>query len=301
MTRPDQKLSERQTLDAVLAALSLRPDQEPKAGETPDFTVLISGQTVGVEITIYQSGATVDGGTERRKVESEWDILQQASEGFRAARTELRDINVGLMFSGPVPPRKHHAEFMEEIATFIRDCVADLTSQDTTFWPPSFSSPLMRGYLRTLYLRVDQYAVWHSNLAGGFVARPDGTIADIVAAKSAKNFRAADELWLVVQSSQRISEMMLDISGVEDFESVPNLEPYLFSRVFVLAFTGTYEWQRDFGWRKLTGNSIQDRGPSFDELKDVLHDPEWLSDPDGKAARVATECLRKMRGNGDAF
>jgi hypothetical protein len=54
MTRPDQKLSERQTLDAVFAALGLRPDKEPEAGETPDFTVLVSGRTLGVEITTYQ-------------------------------------------------------------------------------------------------------------------------------------------------------------------------------------------------------------------------------------------------------
>jgi len=37
----------------------------------------------------------------------------------------------------------------------------------------------MRAYLRTLYLRVDQYAIWHSNVVGGFVARPDATIAAI--------------------------------------------------------------------------------------------------------------------------
>jgi hypothetical protein len=300
MTRPEQKLSERQTLDAVFAALGLRPDQEPEAGETPDFTVLVSGRTIGVEITTYQSGATVDGGTERRKVESEWDLLQRASETFRGAHPEFREINVGLMFSGSVPPRRQHAKFMEEIAAFIHDHAADLTSDDSTFWPPSFSTPLMRAYLRTLYLRVDQYAVWHSNLSGGFVARPDATIADIVAEKSAKSFRPADELWLVIQSSVRISEMMSDIMGVEDFGSVPSLEPYVFSRVFVLAFTGAYEWRRAVGWRKLTGETDQGHGPSFDELKAVLNDPEWLSDPDGKAVKVAMECLREIRANGDA-
>jgi hypothetical protein len=300
MTRPDQKRSERQTLDAVLAALGLRTDQEPEAGETPDFTVLLSGRTVGIEITAYQSGATVDGGTERRKVESEWDILQRATDAFRSERPELRNINVGLMFIGPVPPRRQHAEFMEEIAAFIRDHAADLTSEDSTFWPPSFSTALMRAYLRTLYLRVDQYAVWHSNLAGGFVARPDATIAAIVAEKSAKRFRPADELWLVIQSSARVSEMLLDILGVEDFSSVPTLDPFVFSRVFVLAVTGAYEWRKGAGWRKLTGENAEGHGPSFDELKGVLNDPEWLSDPNGKAIKVAMECLREMRGNGDA-
>src|SRR5260370_4856578 len=97
----------------------------------------------------------------------------------------------------------------------------------------------MRVYLRSLYLRVDEYAEWHSNIAGGYVARPDGTIAAIAAEKSTKRFRPADELWLVIQCGTRISEMMLDILGVEDFSSVPSLDPFTFSRVFVLAFTGS--------------------------------------------------------------
>jgi hypothetical protein len=112
MTRPDQKQSERRTLNAMLAALDLRPDQEPETGETPDFTMLAFGRTVGVEITMYRSGATVDGGMERRSVESEWDVLQRAADTFRGERPELSDINVGLMFSGPVPPRRQHAEFV---------------------------------------------------------------------------------------------------------------------------------------------------------------------------------------------
>jgi hypothetical protein len=32
----------------------------------------------------------------------------------------------------------------------------------------------------------------------------------------------ADELWLVIQCTSRISKAMLDILGVEDFEAVPS-------------------------------------------------------------------------------
>jgi hypothetical protein len=300
MTRPDQKLSERRTLDAVLAALRLRPDQEPVEGEAPDFTMLVSGRTVGVEITMYRSGATVEGGKERRPVESEWDILSAASDKFRGKHPDLRDINVGLMFSGPVPPRREHPAFMEEIAAFIRNRAGELTSEDQTYWPPRFPTLLMRAYLRTLYLRTDRHAVWHSNLAGGYVARPDHTIAAIVAEKSGKRFRPADELWLAIQCGTRISEMMLDLMGIEDFAAVPSLDPFVFSRVFVLAFTGAYEWSRVAGWRKLTGENREPQGPSFDELKAVLRDPEWFSDPDGKAMKVAAETLREIRGRDDA-
>jgi hypothetical protein len=153
----------------------------------------------------------------------------------------------------------------------------------------------MQNYLRTLYLRKDPYAEWYTSLAGGFVARPGPTIAGIAAEKSTTRFRPADEIWLAIQCGTRISEMMLDLMSVEDFDVVPSLEPYAFSRVFVLAYTGAYEWRRGAGWRRLTGESLAGQGPSFHELKSVLSDPEWLNDPDGKAARVAMNCLRDMR------
>jgi hypothetical protein len=142
---------------------------------------------------------------------------------------------------------------MDEIAAFIRSHRNELDSNDMEYWRPSFSPPLMRTYLWTLYLRIDRYAVWHSNLVAGFVATPDFSIAGIVAEKSRKQFRPADELWLAIQCSIRISETLLPITGVEDFERVPPLDDFQFSRVFVLTFTGTYQWQRGDGWRKLAG------------------------------------------------
>jgi hypothetical protein len=59
MTRPAQKESERRTLDGVIAALGLRPDQEPEDGEAPDFTMRFAGRLIGIEITAYRSGDTV--------------------------------------------------------------------------------------------------------------------------------------------------------------------------------------------------------------------------------------------------
>ncbi len=92
--------------------------------------------------------------------------------------------------------------------------------------------------------------------------------------------------------------MMLDIMGVEDFEAVPNLDGCAFSRVFVLAYTGAYEWQKGKRWRRLTGESPVDHGLFSDETKTVLADPGWWND-DRKAHDVAMECVRQLReGNG---
>jgi hypothetical protein len=89
MTRKVQKTIERQTLDVVLAALGLCPDQEPEAGETPDFMASLAGRRIGVEVTMYTSTDTVDGDHRRRQVESEWDKLHAAARAFCSMRPEL--------------------------------------------------------------------------------------------------------------------------------------------------------------------------------------------------------------------
>jgi hypothetical protein len=222
------------------------------AGETPDFIVSLCGRSIGIEITQYRSGETVGGGPERRQVEAEWQKLLSTSEQVRKARPELYDVNVGLMFNGAVPPRGQHATFIEEVVTFIHSHRSHLTSTNTDYWPPDFSAPLMTQYLQTLCLRIDPHATWYTNLSAGFVALPEtSNITQIVAQKSSKQFRPVDELWLVIQSGILISEMLLDIGGVRDYYWLGDLEFSQFERVFVLAFTGAYEWKRGNGWRKL--------------------------------------------------
>jgi hypothetical protein len=61
MTRPNQKASERQTLDVLLSALGLRPEADPVQGETPDFMLTLADRKIGVEVTMYRSGGTVEG------------------------------------------------------------------------------------------------------------------------------------------------------------------------------------------------------------------------------------------------
>jgi hypothetical protein len=195
-------------------------------------------------------------GSERRQPEAEWARFLSASDAFRSERPELRDVNVGLMLKGPVPPRRLQAQFMEEIAAFIQANRNDLKTSDVDYWHWNFSTLLIQDYLQTLYLRIDRNAVWHSSLAAGFVATPaTSTVADIAAAKSGKHFRPAGELWLAIQCSPLISETLLPIFGIEDFDNVPRLDGFLFSRVFVMTYLGVYSWKRGDRWRKLTGHT----------------------------------------------
>jgi hypothetical protein len=96
--------------------------------------------------------------------------------------------------------------------------------------------------------------VWHSNLTAGFVATPaTSTVADTVADKSDRKYRSANELWLAIQCSPRISETLLPID-VSDLDSIRGSEEFQFARVFMLTFLGVWMWKRMEGWCKLDGN-----------------------------------------------
>jgi len=257
MTTSEQKESELRTLQHLLGALELYPDREPIGGETPDFILLSSGRTIGVEITVFQSGTTTEDGVDLRKVEGEWSKFEAASQEFRRARPYLHDLNVGLLFKASMPPRRDYSGFMEEIATFARDRCVELGEEGRDYRPVDFASPLMNQYLSTLHLKPGKYPEWFSNVSGGgWIGAPDGALTKIVIAKASKKYRRTDELWLAIQCNPRASEMMMPLEGALDFNYVAGLETALcassFLKVFVVTYGGgTFEWNKVDGWRKL--------------------------------------------------
>ena len=156
MTRSTQKASERQTLDTVLSALGLRSDADPVEGETPDFMLTLSGRRIGVEVTMYRSGDIVEGGSERRQAEAEWGNLLSASDAFRSAR--LGDVNVGLMFKGPVPLRRLLGAHRHELKT-----------SDTDYWQWDFSTPCMGLFLSRSFSKKFQQTAYLSSFVSFFV------------------------------------------------------------------------------------------------------------------------------------
>ena len=251
VTRPDKKALERAALDSMLKALGVRPESI-EDGEKPDFMLSIAGHFIGVELTTFQSNIAMDGKLGLRQVEAEWEAFEKAIPEFRAARPELKEINVGLMFKGAGPPRVEHQVFMEEVGIFGLSQKTKLTEIDVAFWPSSFSSPLMTKYLRTVFMRRSNHALWYSNISAGSIGLPDTVLTDIVQQKAGLSYRAADELWLAIQSTPRISELLIPLNGVADFESIPGLAGQLaaspFSRVFVFGPGGLFQWSKATGW-----------------------------------------------------
>ena len=141
MTRRQQKIEERHTLELLLAALAITPSWVDDQGERPDFIITVDGQSVGVEVTTYQSGGTLGNGIERRQVEAEWEAFRGEAHAFRDARPHLRDANVGVMFIGALPLRREWLALMHDIEALIASGVSPEGPNHETYRPHQVTTP----------------------------------------------------------------------------------------------------------------------------------------------------------------
>jgi hypothetical protein len=118
MTRPERKNEERRTLDKLLSFLGIRPEEIDDKGETPDFMLQISGRTIGVEVTTYQSGKII-GRLSKRAIEAAWEYLKDFSNSFKLKYPFLKDIHVYFRFKELVPSKSEANAFLIEIEDFV--------------------------------------------------------------------------------------------------------------------------------------------------------------------------------------
>ena len=152
MTRSIQKQNERGTLAELVAATGVQLESCPMEGEAPDFTIQISGRTIGVEVTMYQSGKTI-AGIQKRAVEAEWEELEVSSRQFQNENIELAGIYILFKFKDSVPPRRDRDTFFCEILEFVRENEHGIVDEWADFWQYQLTSPLMIKYLKAIVLR----------------------------------------------------------------------------------------------------------------------------------------------------
>lgn len=246
MTRPIQKQDERETLIRLLATIRVQLDSHPLEGETPDFMIPVSGRMIGVEVTMYQSGRKV-ADLPKRAIEAEWEEFETSSQIFQRENTELTNVYILFRFKDAIPPRRERSVFFREVLEFVRR--TQINDEYVDFWRGEITSSLMSKYLKDIVLRRCEHGHWDSNITAGFIAVPAETISRIVTEKSAKQYRPADELWLVIEGSHRPSEMILAIRGVSELNASPDLLENLtespFSRIYAFTAMGLFRWDRN--------------------------------------------------------
>ncbi len=212
--------------------------------------IQLSGQTVGVEVTTYQSGKIV-AGIPKRAVEAAWEELEISSRTFQKENVELAGMYILFRFQDIVPSKRERAAFFCEILDFVRKNGIGIGDDWASFWRHELASPLMIKYLKDIVLKRGERSEWVSNITAGFVDRPADTISRIVVDKSKGKYRPTDELWLVIQRSHRPSEMILPISGVSEFDASLDLQRNLmaspFSKVYTFTAMGLFQWHRNGG------------------------------------------------------
>ena len=234
----------------LLRVIGVKLESRPEDGEAPDATFRMSGRTIGVEVTMCQSGMTV-AGLPKRAIEAEWEEFEEASYVFQREHTELTSVYILFRFKGAVPPGRERDTFFSEVLEFVRSTGHRVGNEYADFWRGEITSPLMNKYLKDIVVRRCERGEWDSNMTAGFIVAPAETISRIVAEKSAKHYRPTDELWLVIERSHRPSEMLLATNGASELNASPGLQESLaaslFSTVYAFTAMGLLQWHRSNG------------------------------------------------------
>jgi hypothetical protein len=157
-----------------------------------------------------------------------------------------------------MPPEREYEAFLEEIRDFIGLRLGQLGNYCTCFWRNEFASPLIKKYIDTIVVKRSERSEWDANVTSGFLDKPVDTISKIVKRKSRKltTYRRADEYWLVIDNSHRVSEKALPIAGIAEFRTSRNLETSLkqtgFSRVYAYTAMGWLQWDIIGDWQEVS-------------------------------------------------
>jgi len=86
MTRPSKKAAEREIVERVLSVIGLKAEID-NTGVRPDIILKVSDQTIGVEVTTYQSDKTVASRSKKarvsqREVEAAWERFEFLAKLF---------------------------------------------------------------------------------------------------------------------------------------------------------------------------------------------------------------------------
>jgi hypothetical protein len=255
-----QKAAEREIAERLQSAIRLTAEIDQS--DKPDFILKVpGGRTIGLEVTTYQSGKSVPIGDKgkitQRKVEAAWEHFECASKTFRSKNADLQNIAITFWFNNIIPPKEQYDQLFMEIRNFILLKQKDLSDCFSVYSRYQFTSPLMVKYFRDILVNIHKDGEWNSNKEFGFVNRPATTIAGIIGGKArkVKSYRKTDEIWLVIQRSGRLSETVLPIGGITEFNENPELRDKLtngpFSRVYVFTAMGLFQWDRLGGWQNV--------------------------------------------------
>ncbi len=233
-------------------------DSSIARGDDPPDYIIVSPQKkkIATEITEFHSDATGEGGIPRRSIEETWKKLQDAISQERKAYNEFDDIACYLRFSKlKVPPKREHREFANQLLSFVKEKLKDVSGFHQDFEPPDKS--LLTEYLKFVRIaKVNCYYTWEWNHSGGMVGLNEVELINIVKAKSKSVGDGYDQTWLLIVSGHTISQNM-GIVYVEDLKGFNELNDALsksqYDEVFIYQYMldRVLEWSKDYSFKWL--------------------------------------------------
>jgi len=252
--RRDQKICERQYLDAFLLLLGLT-DIVPAELDPPrpDFLIFIDHKSVGVEITEYHFVTKTASGHTRRQVEQEWERLRRDLMRQVDQMSDLKGVHATLMFKElRLPSSRERSDFISQLIECTKKHVASLPLSVSDFK----HFPILSSYLNKVQLKRIDFSMswdWNGNIA--WIGTNQDALVKCIQKKTNKKYdlTGLDEIWLLVVSEPYLSQTMW-IKDEQVLQSMAEVNKLLrclaFHKVYVFQYLNdvAYEWP---AWRKI--------------------------------------------------
>lgn len=254
--KKNQEQDERFYLKEFLPLLGFGGAGVARGGDPPDFVISHEGKNIAVEVTEFHSDAKGENGYPRRVIEESWKHLSDTITRKREGFTDLDNIWCYLRFDKFItPPRNQHAAFAEELLTFIRERLEEITDEEREYQNFLAGKGLLSQYLKGLLVKkVGCYATWVWNKSAGGVGLHETELLETIGPKLYTMSTVYEGIWLLIVCGCEISQCMgfPDEEKLNEFTAVNDLlTKSQYNKVFIFEYMATrvLEWARLNGWK----------------------------------------------------
>ncbi len=227
------------------------------SGESPDCSIELKGEKIGVEITEFHSHTKGSKGHMRRAIEEEWDRLQKLIMSDVNKHNELQETYGWLRFKElNLPTRREYKDFIDELILFSLEMLRSNKKEAS----PSNKYKTLVYYLAEIHVeKVNCYITWDWNYTAGSVGLSEKELIDTVKGKLEKvsnyKLKPFDKLWLVIVSGFQISQSMgvrltNKLNTFEQCNAFLKQSGYNNIYIYQYVFDVAYKFKKE-GWIKI--------------------------------------------------
>ena len=236
-------------LKPFLKRIDIKPERIERGENPPDFYIICQSNKIAIEVTEYHSQCKGAGGQDWRAVEQEWQNIRSLFVEERKQYPILDNVHGFLFFRElEMPTTAKQKQFVTELLKFGVSQYKSLKEEESRFDSFPSNYPLLKKYLKELYLeKVHCWIIW-DRASAAFVGTSEAEIEQCVLKKlQTSRPQKVVESWLLIVSGAYMSQQ-IGLTPFEIFNGFVRLNKRLESSSFDKIFFFQYMYNRILCW-----------------------------------------------------